>query len=399
MWQHTVRQFLARRDFLRLGLGSTLGVAGAALLQPVSTVPYAAAAGTPGSADDMPGMNMSGDTATAPGHAHGNAMLVGSVDHAANGFDPMQMLVDWNYGQVSTLPSGQRLREYFIVAADKEIEIAPGIHFPAWTYQGRVPGPTLRCTEGDRIRIRFFNGGTHPHTLHFHGIHTAEMDGVTGVGIGEIQPGQEFIYEFDAYPFGCHLYHCHAAPLKRHIHKGLYGAFIVDPAQGRPPAREFMMMMNAFDTNFDNENEIYAVNTVGHEFARRPIPIRVGELVRLYLINIVEFDPINSLHLHAEFFNYYDHGTTLEPTHRTVDTIMQCQAQRGLVEFSYRWPGMYMFHAHQSEFAELGWMGFFRALTEADWAAGLAESGVDADWDQRGIAGSTVNPETKEVVR
>ena len=235
--------------------------------------------------------------------------------------------------------------------------------------------------------------------MHFHGIHPAEMDGVTGIGPGEIQPGQDFTYEFDAMPFGCHLYHCHAAPLKRHIHKGLYGAFIVDPAQGRPPAREFMMMMNAFDTNFDNENEIYAVNTVGHEFARRPIPIKVGELVRIYLINIVEFDPINSLHLHAEFFDYYDHGTTLEPTQRTVDTIMQCQAQRGLLEFSYRWPGRYMFHAHQSEFAELGWMGFFGALAEADWANGLAEANVDADWDLRGVAGSTVDPVSKEVVR
>jgi FtsP/CotA-like multicopper oxidase with cupredoxin domain len=159
------------------------------------------------------------------------------------------------------------------------------------------------------------------------------------------------------------------------------------------------MIMNAFDTNFDNENEIYAVNTVGHEFARRPIPIKVGERVRLYLINITEFDPINSLHLHAEFFDYYDHGTTLEPTHRTVDTIMQCQAQRGLVEFSYRWPGLYMFHAHQSEFAELGWMGFFKALQPADWANGLAAAGVDAEWDQRGVAGSTVDPGTKEVVR
>jgi hypothetical protein len=60
---------------------------------------------------------------------------------------------------------------------------------------------------------------------------------------------------------------------------------------------------------------------------------------------------------------------------------------------------MYMFHAHQSEFAEFGWMGFFRALEEADWATGLAESNVDSEWDQRGVNGSTVNPETKEVVR
>jgi hypothetical protein len=60
---------------------------------------------------------------------------------------------------------------------------------------------------------------------------------------------------------------------------------------------------------------------------------------------------------------------------------------------------MYMFHAHQSEFAELGWMGFFKALTPADWANGLVEAGVDADWDRRGIAGSTVDPVSKEVVQ
>ncbi|MAS35110.1 MAG: copper oxidase [Anaerolineaceae bacterium] len=320
--------------------------------------------------------------------SHGNSMLVGTVDHDRNLFDPMNMLVDWDYGSVSTLPNGQTLREYNVFAADHEIEIAPGIFFPAWTFNNRVPGPSLRCTEGDRIRIQFTNVGSHPHTLHFHGIHTAEMDGVAGAGPGEIGVGESFVYEFDAEPFGCHLYHCHALPLKRHIHKGLYGAFIVDPPEGRPPAREFMMMMNGFDTNFDGGNEIYAVNTVGHEYARRPIPIQVGELVRIYLINITEFDPINSFHLHAEFFDYYDHGTTLEPTLHTVDTIMQAQAQRGILEFSYRWPGKYMFHAHISEFAELGWMGFFNAVEAENFEAALADIGVDSEWDRKGTQGA-----------
>ena len=85
--------------------------------------------------------------------------------------------------------------------------------------------------------------------------------------------------------------------------------------------------------------------------------------VRVYLVNITEFDPINSLHLHANFFDYYDTGTTLEPTVRMVDTISQVQAQRGILEFRYddedHEPGLYMFHAHVSEFAELGWMSAF----------------------------------------
>ena len=50
-----------------------------------------------------------------------------------------------------------------------------------------------------------------------------------------VAPGAEFTYEFDAKPFGCHLYHCHAIPLKRHIHKGLYGVFIVDPDPAKHP--------------------------------------------------------------------------------------------------------------------------------------------------------------------
>jgi FtsP/CotA-like multicopper oxidase with cupredoxin domain len=78
-------------------------------------------------------------------------------------------------------------------------------------------------------------------------------------------------------------------------------------------------------------------------------------------VNITEFDPINSFHLHANFFDYFDHGTNLAPNLRKVDTVMLCQGQRGILEFTYaaHEPGTYMFHAHQSEFAELGWMSHF----------------------------------------
>lgn len=382
MLQDWLRQFLARREFFRMGLGGIVSLAGAAAIGSTIAGQEVQAQQDSGSPTNEHGGGHAND--------HGNNMLMGQVDHSKNGFDPMQILVDWDYGTVSTLPTGQTLREYEIVAFDREIEIAPGLFFPAWTFNGRVPGPTLRCTEGDRIRIRFINAGTHPHTMHFHGVHPHEMDGVPGAGPGEIGVGETFTYEFDAEPFGCHHYHCHALPLKRHIHKGLYGAFIVDPKTGRPPAREFLMYMNAFDTNFDNENEIYAVNTVGFEYARRPIPVKVGELVRVYLINITEFDPINSFHLHAEFFDYYDHGTTLEPTLRKVDTIMQVQAQRGILEFRYRWPGQYMFHAHVSEFAELGWMGLFNVVPPEAFPAALSTAGVDETWDTKATKGSTV---------
>jgi FtsP/CotA-like multicopper oxidase with cupredoxin domain len=115
--------------------------------------------------------------------------------------------------------------------------------------------------------------------------------------------------------------------------------------------------MNGFDTNFDEANEIYAVNTVGFHYLYRPVVVKRGEPVRIYLVNLLEFDPINSFHIHANFFHYYPTGTSLTPAEYT-DTIAQMQGQRGILELAFPYEGKYMFHAHKTEFAELGWMGF-----------------------------------------
>jgi FtsP/CotA-like multicopper oxidase with cupredoxin domain len=313
----------------------------------------------------------------SPADASGGNVVVGTVDHAANGFTPAQLLTEFDYGETSIDLDGRPVREWFLTAIDKEIEIAPGVFFPAWTYEGRVPGPTLRCVEGERLRIRFTNGASHAHTIHLHSIHPARMDGIVGAGL--VNPGETFTYEVEARPFGCHFYHCHATPLKRHIHKGLYGALIIDPDPDRHPEhreaamgrrhgtaeharwQEFVMVMNGFDTNFDDENEFYAINSIAFAYAREPILVERSRPARIYLVNATEFDPINSLHLHGNFYDYYDHGTTLTPTQRMIDTVIQCQGQRGILEidFSGHEPGLYMFHAHQSEFAELGWMSLF----------------------------------------
>jgi len=169
-----------------------------------------------------------------------HAGTVGMVDPRTNGFDPQAMLRDFDEG---TVVNG--VREWELVAEEKTIEVAPGVKYDAWAYNGRVPGPTLRAREGERLRIRFVNGAQHPHTIHFHGIHTSRMDGIPGIGAGDIAPGESTTYEFHATPFGLHLYHCHSMPLAEHIAKGLYGAFIIDPKRGRPEADELVMVMNA----------------------------------------------------------------------------------------------------------------------------------------------------------
>jgi FtsP/CotA-like multicopper oxidase with cupredoxin domain len=273
---------------------------------------------------------------------------------AGAGIDPVKFLTAFDHGTVSKRPSGQTVREYQITALDREIEVMPGLFYQAWTYNGQVPGPTLRATAGDLVRVHFHNAGVHEHTMHFHGFHASNMDGV----FEQVPPGGSYVYEFEADPFGLQLYHCHTMPLKRHIAKGLYGAFIIDPTTPRPPAHEMVMVMNGFDVNFDSENEVYAVNTVPFAYQANPIVLRKGELNRIYLVNVLEFDLLNSLHIHANFFHLYRTGTTLTPQDFS-DTVSMGQGERHILEFTYDRLGRFMFHAHQSEFAELGWMGLF----------------------------------------
>ena len=323
--------------------------------------------------------NIAGQTANpAAGHeAHHAGHLLGAVGEIeATELSPDAYLRSFNFSHLpeaerarwyreTPRPDGSMLREYEIFAVDREIEIAPGLKFAAWTFNGQVPGPTIRANEGDLVRVHFANLGSHPHTIHFHGWHPPAMDG--SLPEHQVLPGRDFTYEFVAEPFGVHLYHCHSVPLKRHIHKGLYGTFIVDPKVGsrgtsedRPPD-ELVMMMNAFDSNFDNENEVYAVNTVAHYHMHHPIRVTAGRPVRIYLVNVTEFDLLNSFHLHGMFFDVYRTGTSLTTSERT-DTVVLCQGERTILETTFRYPGDFMFHAHQSEFAELGWMGLFRAV-------------------------------------
>jgi manganese oxidase len=326
------------------------------------------AASTAGAGHHGAGANGHG-TLEHPGFRKGRR-----VDHDRNGFHPTAMVRDFDEGTTRRLANGQLLREWELVAYEKEIEVAPGVTFAAWTYNGRVPGPTLRAREGERLRINFRNASHHPHTIHFHGIHPAAMDGVPGIGAGLIEPGKSTVYEFDAEPFGLHLYHCHAAPLASHIAKGLYGAFIIDPEEGRPEADELVMVMNGFDTNFDRSNEVYGANTIPFAYMDEPIMIARDQLVRLYLVNILEYDLINSFHIHGNFFEYFPTGSSLEPSEYT-DTVVQCQGQRGIIEMRFPTAGQHMFHAHQSEFTELGWMGLFDVCDDVDALCSLRGAG------------------------
>lgn len=274
-----------------------------------------------------------------------------------NGVNPMQMLREFDYGTLKQ-ENGRTIREFQITAQSTTLQLNSAVSFITWNYNGRVPGPTLRAREGDRVRVLFLNQGGHAHTMHFHGIHPQNMD-----GIRPVSNGKAFIYEFDAVPYGVHLYHCHIAPVTRHIGKGLHGMFIVDPKEGRSPADEIVLVMDAYDINEDKRNELYAFNGLPHYYMKHPIPIYQNQLIRLYVLNMVELDPALTFHTHATFFQVYPTGMTLQPSHSS-DVITMGTAERHILEFSYLYPGKFMFHPHQDAIAEAGCMGVFEVLPQ-----------------------------------
>jgi FtsP/CotA-like multicopper oxidase with cupredoxin domain len=298
----------------------------------------------------------------------------------------IEYLTYFNCGRIipeEKTKTNQMIREFtLLVEENKTIPISHQGHtLNGWTFNGTVPGPTMRMTEGDLVRITVINSADNAkaHSLHMHSIHSVDMDGIEGPG-GTIAPGNSFTYEFIAQPYGVYPYHCHVNPIADHINRGLYGMMIIDPKEPREQMTEFAMMMNAYDLDYDQEgpttirpvnataeeleeegergNEIYTVNGKAFDYMYNPIQIQNGKPYRIYLVNMVEFDPINNFHLHGNVFDYYTSGTD-ETADFKNDIVTLSQGDRGILEFQYKIPGRYMFHAHVTEFTDLGWMGFF----------------------------------------
>lgn len=267
-------------------------------------------------------------------------------------------------------PAKNGVREFTLtIREDHQHEVAPGVKVPMWAFNGSVPGPVLRATEGDRVKITVVNEGSLPHTLHLHGIHPAKADGVFEL----IPPGGSYTYEFVAGPYGIMPYHCHAMPTSQHIQNGLYGMLIIDPKQGRKPMRELAMVMSAFDLDRDGEADFYAWNGRAFQYAQHPLELAQGEPVRMYVANTFEESMVP--HLHGNMYRLYPTGTTLQPTEYTDVKTLNI-AERAILEFQYDFPGAFMFQCHVSEHMEQGLMGWFQVKPRGEKVASAKPAGA-----------------------
>ncbi|MBI4498058.1 MAG: multicopper oxidase domain-containing protein [Chloroflexi bacterium] len=307
--------------------------------------------------------------AVAWGAGRASAPVAGTRAALTTGFD-------LGVARAKPAPTGT-VQEFQLTAQEAPWEIAPGVRVPAITYNGQVPGPLIRVTEGDTLRVTLKNELPQATSIHWHGLHVPNaMDGVPPFTQAPIEPGQSFTYEFPASHAGTFMYHSHFNSVEQ-IDRGLYGPLIIDPATP-PPARfdkEFTMVLSAWNTSampgdqhgmadgssmpgpaasMGGMNMDYNYFTInGKAFpSAAPWTVREGDLVRVRLINISNL--AHPMHLHGHDFTVVaKDGEPIRPDlQQTVNTLSIDAGETYDIVFRADNPGSWVFHCHELHHTE-----------------------------------------------
>ena len=260
---------------------------------------------------------------------------------------------------------GQRLaprmegdfKVFDLVAKRVQWEVEPGKLFEAWAYNGVVPGPELRVTEGDKVRVVIKNELAESTAIHFHGQVTPNaMDGVPFITQPPIKPGTNFTYEFTAKPAGTHMYHSHHNATKQ-VGMGLLGAFIVEPRDPKTrPAfdKEWTMVLSDGPHGF-------TINGKGFP-ATQPFAVKQGEKLLIRYMN--EGQQLHPMHLHGMPQQVIARDGYLLPQPFLCDTLTVAPGERWEVIVEATELGTWAFHCHVLSHAESehGMFGMVTAL-------------------------------------
>ena len=269
------------------------------------------------------------------------------------------------------------VREYTLTAHEFDWEIMPGVTVRAWGYNGSTPGPEIRAREGDTIRVTLVNRLPTGTTIHWHGMDVPpEMDGPAGLNQAEVEPGQEFVYEFVAANPGSRWYHAHADPANQ-IALGLYGPMVIEP---REPERAYDREQTYILTEWDMEltpdvalgraprgprdrllrggelgTDLFLINGKAHESIPR-IETAAAERVLIRLMNAGNLP--HAVHSHGHSFKIVatDGNPVPKGMELLKDTVLIGPGERYDLELTADNPGVWMFHCHMENHAANGMM-------------------------------------------
>jgi FtsP/CotA-like multicopper oxidase with cupredoxin domain len=273
-------------------------------------------------------------------------------------------------------------KEFTLDAEPIRWQYANGKSVLAWGYNGQIPGPEIRVTEGDKVRITFTNRLPKATTIHWHGLDVPNsQDGVPGVTQTAVQPGKSFTYEFIAGPAGTHFYHAHGSgngDEAQQLDMGLSGAFMVEPKDYQKPDKEFTLLlgewqtmgnsnfnmaMQSMDTNNMNASmgyNLFTINGLAYPDTQ-PLVVKQGDKVRIRLIN-VGASTSHPMHLHGHQFTVVaEDGNELTPAQqfqRSTITVNPGETYDILVDANN--PGVWAFHCHELHHADAGLMTLFK---------------------------------------
>ena len=316
----------------------------------------------------MPMNNDNSNMTLAPGASAGvdgtptPGRMMAENPEAAHMMEPItapnvQPATETKGGQPLTYRDENGVKVFELTTKAVQWPILDGVTVMAYTYNGTVPGPMVRVTEGDQVKIIVKNELPAPTTIHWHGVevHNA-MDGVPGVTQDPIQPGETFTYEFIAKPAGTFMYHSHFEGDVQ-VSAGLYAPFIIEPkeSEANPPAVDKVLMISELRMSDGQtfaampmggmEPNYFTIN--GKSFpATETITVKKGDLVRLRLIAIGQF--IHPMHLHGMPFKIVatDGHAVPEAARLTKDTVSVAPGERYDIEFVATETGQWMLHCH-----------------------------------------------------
>ncbi len=259
-------------------------------------------------------------------------------------------------GNVPLQPTMDGDVKVFNVTMDEvDWETMPGKTEKARGYNKMIPGPVLRATEGDKVRVVVKNNLKESSSIHFHGLLVPnKMDGVPFVTQDPITPGATFTYEFTLKNSGTHMYHSHHNSMDQ-VNRGLLGAFIIDP---KDPAsypkydKEYIMVLN--DTLLG-----YTLNGKGFP-ATDALAAKKGEKVLVRWLN--EGLMSHPMHLHGMPMKVIARDGYMLPDPYLCDTIDVPPGNRIDTLIDANEPGLWAFHCHILSHAE-GPGGMFGLVT------------------------------------
>lgn len=267
----------------------------------------------------------------------------------------------------STQPaSADKVKELNLTIQDKTLEIAPGVPYPAWTFNGSVPGPILRVRQGDQVKVNLTNKSQMQHSLDFHAAQTP-----WNVNYRNLNPGETLSYSFTANYPGVFMYHCGTAPSLAHIASGMYGAIIVDPAEGLPPAKEYLLVQSEFYATKGNDGlyhydgakaiakqpDYVVFNGYANQYQEHPLTANPGERIRLWVLNAGPSE-FSAFHVVGAIFDkaYADGDPKNVETGR--QTVMIPPGGSYMVELTIPEAGLYPFVTHSFADPGKGALGF-----------------------------------------